>query len=225
MPSFRQWEALVNCCSGVLSTSLFGNLVEFFMGFRAKSHVHGDAKQVAHALQGLFKISSGMMRSMVVVGNSECGFLAAFAHFFLSLRVVVQNSAGEVVYPSIDADTGDYQLMIIYTDPRIDSQSGTSSSNVYYIDHIKEVLEEVRGSENLTGKVSWEHALTQTFGRSAQKLLDAGSIFGNLLGSAARVYAIPEEQLPKTSWPVRPINHGPESSGPAFVDLACRVLP
>ena len=136
MPSFRQWESLVNSCSGVLATSPFGSVVEFFMRFHPQVHLCGDPKQVARALEGLAKISSGLMKSMVLIGNSECGFLAAIAQWLLGLLVVVQNAAGDIVYPSTGADVNNYQLMIIYSSDPEASRTISRTTDAYHIDDI-----------------------------------------------------------------------------------------
>ena len=55
----------------------------------------GELSQVACAMEGLAKISSGRMKSMVLIGKSKCSFLAAFAQWFLDLKVIIQDTAGE----------------------------------------------------------------------------------------------------------------------------------
>lgn len=46
-----------------------------------------NAKDIANALHGLFKISRGDADQMVVTGGSECAFISAVAHWLLNLRV------------------------------------------------------------------------------------------------------------------------------------------
>ena len=228
MPSFRQWECLVNSCSGVLATSPFGSVVEFFMRFCPYTRMCGDPKEVARALEGLARISSGLMKSMVLIGISECGFIAAIAQWLLSLRVVIQNNAGEIVYPSIDADTTDYQLMVIYSEEPRSSKGISRTADTYYIDHIKELFPESVGADYLSGRVEWGNALAQTFGLSTRKLFQTPGILGETIGSAARIYSIPNGTMPLragSTLQCRSKRHGPEVSGRAFVDLACKILP
>ena len=227
MPSFRQWEALVNSCSGVLSRSPFGSVVEFFMRLHPQVHLCGDPKQVARALEGLAKISSGLMKSMVLIGNSECGFLAAIAQWLLALRVVVQNIAGDIVYPSTGADINNYQLMVIYSDDSEASRAISRTADAYYIDDIKEILPDSVGADYLSGRVEWGTAIRQTFGSSATKLLQIPGILGESIGSAAKIYSITSESMPLKpgSFQRRPKRFGPEVSGRAFVDLAYKQLP
>lgn len=94
-PSYRQWEALIRACSGVLAQSPFGEIVDFFTRFHSLEGLVGEPSHVACAMEGLAKISNGRMKSMVLIGNAECGFLAAFAQWFLDLKVVIQNADGK----------------------------------------------------------------------------------------------------------------------------------
>lgn len=227
MPSFRQWEALVKSCSGVLSRSPFGSVVEFFMRFHPEVHLCADPKQVARALEGLAKISSGHMKSMVLIGNSECGFLAAVAQWLLALRIIVQNAAGDIVYPSTGADINNYQLMVIYSDDPEASRAISRTADAYYVDDIKEILPDSAGSDYLSGRVEWGTAIRQTFGSSARKLLQIPSILGESIGSAAKIYSIPGGGVPLTPGTLqhKARRFGPKVSGRAFVDLACKQLP
>ena len=227
MPSFRQWEALINSCSGALSRSPFGSVVEFFMRFHPQTHMCGDPKQVARALEGIAKISSGLMRSMVLIGNSECGFLAAVAQWLLGLRVVVRNVAGDIVYPSSDADTDNYQLMVIYSDDPDKSRAISRTADAYYIDYIRDILHESIGSDYVSGRVEWKTAISQTFGSSAMKIFQVPGILGEIIGSAAKIYSIDCDSMDLKTRFLQPImkGFGPEASGRAFIDLALRQLP
>lgn len=226
-PSFRQWEALIGSCSGVLSRSPFGTVVEFFMRFHSQTHLCADPKQTARALEGLAKISSGLMKSMVLIGNSECGFLAAIAQWLLSLRVVVQNAAGDIVYPSTCADTNDYQLMIIYSDDPEASRAICRTADAYYIDDIKDILPDSTGADYISGRVEWGTAMRQTFGSSARKVLQIPGNLGECVGSAAKIYSVAGESVSLEPEFLRRKSNifGPESSGRAFVDLVCKQLP
>ena len=104
-------------CSGVLSASPFGSVVEFFLSLESGNlkPLSGEPKEIAKAFEGLAKLSSGLMKSMVLEGNSECGFLAAFAHWLLGLRVTVKNAALETVFPATGSDPEDWQLLVIFS--------------------------------------------------------------------------------------------------------------
>ena len=220
VPSYRQWEALVKSCSGVLAQSPFGLVFEFFSRFHPrldKSKVTcGNPKQVAQALDGLAKISSGLMKSMILEGNSECAFLAAIAQWLFDLRVVVQNTSGDIVYPSTEADADNYQLMIIFSEDMETSRSVSRAGGAYYIRGFHEISMSVGDDAHYAnGRVEWATALRHTFGSFASKLLQMPTILGALFGGAAKIYFL------QVSNP----RFGPEVSGRAFIDLACRTLP
>ena len=232
VPSFRQWEALLVSCSGVLSTSPFGSIIEFFVRLDSieVQPLSGEPKEIAKALEGLAKISTGLMKSMVLEGHSECGFLAAFAYWVLGLRVTVKNAAEETVFPTIGSKPEDWQLMVILTGPNESEVPGAviRKANTYYVKRIIDIFPHDDSNYcYLSGRVDWVAALEQTFGAAATRLLKAPKILGEIIGSAAKIY---------TAYPTRLnadlpgiIGHncrlGPESSGRAFIDLALRSLP
>ena len=227
VPSYRQWEALVRACSGVLAQSPFGVVVEFFLRLNPhKGETHhwcGNIKDVAHALEGLAKVSNGLMKSMVLKGDSSCAFLAAIAQWLLDLRVVVQDASGQIVYPSVEPHVNDYQLMIIYVDDTVTSESVARVGGAYYIGHLDDVINNKDENQVLGGRVEWANALCHTFGYSATELLQMPTLLGALFGGAAKIYSLGGNE---TSTPKQlPTHFTPEASGRAFIDLACRTLP
>lgn len=230
MPSFRQWDALLASCSGVLSASPFGSIVEFFLGLESGelSPLSGHPKEIAKAFEGLAKLSTGLMKSMVLEGHTECGFLAAFAYWILGLRVTVKNAAKETVFPTSGSDSEDWQLMVIFSAAAEDSHALVRRANVYYIDNIVEIFSHIDKSHYyLSGRVDWEAAIGQTFGAAARKLLAVPKILGEVIGSAAKIYAAYPASLDPDSYQyVRKKGRlGPDSSGRAFIDLALKSLP
>ena len=232
VPSYRQWEALVKSCSGVLAQSPFGLVFEFFKRFNPEMDQSkdqcGEPKQVAHALDGLAKISSGLMKSMVLQGNSECAFLAAIAQWLFDLRVVVQDRYGKIVYPSVGADVDSYQLMIIFSDDMETSKSVTRAGGTYYIERFDEVISDGDDHMYLNGRVEWGTALRHTFGSFATKLLQMPTILGALFGGAAKIYEMDGRETSTSNQLGLQrgfARFGPEASGRAFIDLAYRTLP
>ncbi|CAF9915692.1 MAG: hypothetical protein HETSPECPRED_002559 [Heterodermia speciosa] len=229
VPSYRQWEALVRTCSGVLAQSPFGVVVEFFWRLNPHSGERqrfcGNIKDVAHAMEGLAKISSGLMKSMVLKGDSSLAFLAAIAQWLLDLRVVVQDASGHIVYPSVEPDVNDYQLMIIYVDDRVTSESVARVGGAYYIGSLEDVITNKIENVCLNGRVEWANALGHTFGSSATKLLQVPTLLGALFGGAAKLYSLGSDEAPTPETPRLFLNTRPGASARAFIDLACRTLP
>lgn len=227
MPSFRQWEALMISCSGILARSPFGSVVEFFLRFHPEVGLCGDPKDMASALKGVARISNGLMRSMVLTGGSECGFIAAIAQWLLSLKIVVQDVYGNVVYPSAGADADDYQVMVIYSKYQGAARSLSRTADTYYIDSIKDLLSDSTTFEYMSGRVDWESAFTHTFGLSARRLFQVTGILGELIGSAAKIYSphARNKGLNVSDYYRHSSRSSPEASGRAFIDLACRRIP
>ena len=226
MPSYRQWEALVNVCSGILSKSTFGSVVEFFTKFYPQDQLCGDPKQIASAIEGLAKISSGLMRSMVLIGNAECGFLAPAAQWLLSLRVVIQDINGDIVYPGSKTQMDDYQLLVIFSDDKSHSESLRRIEDAYYIGYISEIIPDIVGADYVSGRVEWETVFFQTFGSPTRKLIQAPGILGEILGSAAKIYGDPNiEEKPEKFVITKENRFAADSSGRGFVELICKQLP
>lgn len=66
-----------------------------------------------------------------------------------------------------------------------------------------------------------------TFGSSARKFLEIPGILGDGIGSAAKIYSVPSRRIPSGfELLLRKLRKfGPEASGRAFGDLACKQLP
>lgn len=230
MLSLDQWKALLSSSSGFLSTSAFGSVVEFFLRLESVNvkPLSGDPKQIAKALEGIAKLSRGLMKSMVLEGNSECAFLAAFAHWILDLRVTVKNSELKTVFPITGSDPEDWQLLVIFSNQPAASRGIIQGVNTYYIDKIINIFrQDDANCYHLSGRVEWTNAVSHTFGAAAKRLFAMPRHLGELIGCAAKIYAVhltkfvpkPYEPLPQNG------KFGAESSGRAFVDLALRSLP
>ena len=155
--SYRQWEVLVRSCSEVLAQSSFGLVVEFFVRFHRSINRFetrcGTPAQIASALQSLAKIFNGNMRSMTLIDESECGFVAVIAQWLLSLNVVVQNADENIVYSTTGARVDGYHLMIIYSNENEVSKSVRRAENTYYIDSFRNFLSESQETEYLSERI------------------------------------------------------------------------
>lgn len=119
-PSHSQFLALIKASAGVVSGTDFSRHIDTMLGdqlWRQPSGSHytefvvremedgvleaSNAKDIANALHGLFKISRGDADQMVVTGGSECAFISAVAHWLLNLRVLVRNCDGRVIFDDV----------------------------------------------------------------------------------------------------------------------------
>lgn len=131
------------------------------------------------------------------------------------------------MYPTTgSADT--YQLKVIYLPAIQSSISVHRTEDTYYIQNVRDLVSNVNTLECLSGRIQWETAIRQTFGRWGGKLLEVPHILGDIIGSAARLYALNDNGSPTVSNKTdhsRFTRFGPEVSGQGFIDMACRWLP
>ena len=172
---------------------------------------------------------TGCDKSMVLLGSSECGLVAAVAQWLLGLRVVVQDTAGQIVYPSIGGEVDDYQLKIMYCDDPQSTKGLQRTEDTYYIDNMKEVLLDSMGGDYVSGRVDWTLAFRKTFGSSVSRLLHFPDVIGETIGSAARIYSAQDRQGTTGAggrhYLVNCLGSKRKYPESASVDLVCERLP
>ena len=116
-PSYQQWLAVAKCCANILSRSEFATLVERFMRLDEHTRIAGNVgarasrpekntrrkpsrgimkpQDLATALVGLCKVSKQDIQHITLIGGADAAFLAAFAHFFLDLWVIIRRADQE----------------------------------------------------------------------------------------------------------------------------------
>ena len=130
------------------------------------------------------------------------------------------------MYPTTDTNHN-YQLKVIYSSAANSSTPVRVIENNYYIQDIRDVLSRISNQVLLSGRVQWRTAIQQTFGRGGSKLLDVPNVLGDIIGSAARLYAfdnIENSGMSNGTGNSRFTRFGPEVSGRDFIDVACRWL-
>jgi hypothetical protein len=195
-PSLAQWHSLINTCSGVLAPTSFGVVAEHIMGLAGDTFVArggqgcrtaGDPKDIARVLAALARLSTDSALSIKISGGTKCGWIAAVAHWFFELDVEIRSSNGTILYPS--ARKGKEPQLLVIFEPK-DPESIQVVGKSYIIKDLTHGLMYKDGLETsrVTGRVRWETALYQTFGNSAQRLLNQTSVFARSIGSAARIF-------------------------------------
>ena len=99
VPSLIQWKALLKSCAGVFTTSGFGVLAMDYAGKRPDGWLTYQTEQprtacampksIAKALIGIAKVSKGDLSRIMITGDNDIGFLAAFCQFFLGLSLLL----------------------------------------------------------------------------------------------------------------------------------------
>lgn len=149
------------------------------------SRTAGNPKDIAQVLAAIARLSADLAHSIKISGGTECGWIAAVAHWFFEIDVEIRSSNGEILYPS--SRKGEKpQLLVTFESKDLESLQLVGKS--YIIRDLTRGLLYKDGLEasRLSGRVRWEMALHQTFGNSAQRLLHQTTVFARSIGSAAR---------------------------------------
>lgn len=107
-PSLSQWGAFVNLCTAAVTASQFPLLVEGFSRLLMTSFAKREPKNLAAtspsalaiALLEIAQLSMGKVANVVLIGNADCGWLAAVAEWLFSLRVEILDHTGNSLYQS-----------------------------------------------------------------------------------------------------------------------------
>ena len=198
-PSHSQFAVLVRACSGVLIKTPFSRIAERMLddtdgqddtygvwGIEGASSA--DLSDIAKALQGLFKISTGKVARISVHGGSECAFMAALAHWLFNLKVHVEDRNGSVLYQDTIPEAA--QVFVAYR--KTDDHSLVELSTTTYLLYDTDRLWYHNTQKSLSSvifRTSWDHCLARAYGSTCSLLLSRlPHLLGSFLGSVARIY-------------------------------------
>lgn len=212
-PSVSQWLALVKACSGVLSTTTFPKVAEFYMTLDGKAHVRrqkakglgqdcrgwASPRSLAETLLALARVSKGEFKSIEVCGNGNAGWVAAVAQWLFDLHVIIQAKDGHVLFRSCAQDV-DAQVKVRYTGTIQSEESRDSSKGIYpaelmvatrtfYLKDVSKLMPTPQDAVNyfhVSGRVEWANCLTATFGKDFSDLTKVKQTLGKVIGCAAR---------------------------------------
>ena len=204
-PSPSQWLAVVRQCSGVLATDEFSKLAEHFMRLHPQNSLISKSdherrgvsspNSIADALLAVGKVSTRQLESITISGGADAGWLAALAHRFFNLRVAIYNPKGELLYRNFD-DQGRVQIKVLYEYSHREAEGEKEEEvevlgRLFRLSDAADFLQRkdgALGSALLCGRVPWQNALSLTFGPAFRKLMESPTIFGQLVGAAARIF-------------------------------------
>lgn len=205
LPAVSQWQRMLAVCSGILATSKFPLIAEHFLGLAGSRRavlskgsvptmpprVMGDIGDFAQALRAICLITrDAEQRSVTIVGGPSCGFLAAFAYWFLALEVEIRYvDSSEVLYASkLDCEP---HIIILY-DKAIGQGQGLAvqiSERTYMVRQVDGGLFTRVDDRHVLyygGRVQSGRAIRSAFGDQGLRLL-AGTSLAIMLGKAARI--------------------------------------
>ena len=229
-PSPDQWLKLLGSCSATLRTTSFACIAEQFMLFHsgagrpAYTGTRFSDEDLVKALAALFRLSSGSLISMTLVGARACGWVAAVGHYFLGLDVEIQDADGKTCFRSTDCE-GRIHILVLYGDS--DQTHVQVTQTTYVIEAASKLFLHPGAVDHfpMCGTVPWESCLYTTFGSAVSKLLQPRARFGQLIRLAGRVFealarsephAISSKRAPE--W----VGYRPEQFGSGFVS-SCLV--
>lgn len=204
-PALSQWGSLVKLCTPAVIASQFPILVEGFSRLlmsnadkRALGEVVATSpSELAAAILELAQLSTGKIANLTLIGNSDCGWLAALAEWLFLLRVeIVDDHSGNILYQtkrSSHKDIRSHHLTIVRLE---DGQSRVRQSLLHSRTHLVppgnlsfNLRTETPYHRFYQGRSEWSNILTDTFGSSFHQLLEPRIIplFAQVLYSALYV--------------------------------------
>lgn len=235
-PSLPQWEHLVVTCGGTLAATRFPCVAEHLMGLYEGhdgfQNIHNSRRMsefndVAQALGGVVEILNGSITSITLVGGAACGWIAAFAHWFLGLDIEVRrgDDEQEILYTS--SLDGKVAISVIY-DNRGYDMAIKRRDTTYVLRNLESLMAANYPTVNwFSGRVPWDRALVTAFGSQARILIKKKEL-GMMLGAAASILLAISKADREVSfddrsseWP----GYGEMSVGFGFLRSACDWLP
>jgi len=224
MPSSFEWKALLNACSGALTTSTFSLQAEQLMSLSQVPERLGafgalDAspsslrscsspKSLAEALFAIARVTKDELKAITIVGGADAGWLAALSQWLCDCKVKVTRGDGSVVYQNVK-DEEHVQLNFIFQthEQIIGSESLPSEElklydKTFFLQDVSQIFrDEGRWLDGhvVSGRVTWDQALSKAFMGDFRKLMEMSFALGLVIGSAARIFAAiaaSDDQIP-----------------------------
>ncbi|KAI9763879.1 MAG: hypothetical protein M1839_006124 [Geoglossum umbratile] len=200
VPSHSQFLRLVRTCSGVVLGTTFGQTVDIILGdlrrYRNggnfKSHITAAAVEgIDEALRGLFKLSTGTIDRISIIGGAEGVFIAAVATWLFDFPTYVQDGHGTLLFASAPNEDA-AQVVVQYGELEQHSKAVLESTTHVLHPHDKhEIFAETADLRmlNLVIRTSWDGCLLRGFEALYRELVDIQQHLAKFLGSVARINA------------------------------------
>ena len=193
-PALRQWKALVELCSGILTSTQFTMFSNGFRRLIAGSSPHilesrcspTKYTAVAHAILTLARVSRGTLINATFTGALDCAWLAAFAEWILLLDVGICDATGSFIYCSRKSSTNPQVTIILVGNNGEANPHGLLRSQASIIPKGLSLLQKdpaLGGVSLLNWQGSWDTILYDVFHGSVDTLLGSyiGPHFATLL--------------------------------------------
>ena len=188
-PALGQWRALLNICSGILSSGSFSLRLNGFHRLISRqcnyptfsSQAVMKSSILAGAILTLGQVSKGKFVNVTFMGGLDCAWLAALAEELLSLDVEVLDASDEPLYRTQSRVNETPQVIFRIFNGEIATTSGTLRTNrTYLVESGGTVLipsRESRYRESpstsiLQWRAPWSHILHDTFHEASVSLMN-----------------------------------------------------
>ena len=212
-PALRQWKAIVELCSGILTSSHFILVLNGFWRLMSAQHKLPSMKdrhrptlyaELASAIYTLARISRKHLVNATIIGGVDCAWLAAFAEWVLRLDVGIFDPSGRSLYRSrLSVGVLPQVTILISDDTAKDAQVDIRVSKAMAVSRAKPIILSQDEHESgpghnvfLNWRSSWSSILHDTFGGQADTLLtgEVGTQFALYLECASLV------EMPDMRW-------------------------
>lgn len=249
-PSIHQWSNLAAACSGSLAGS---NFVHYFDTFNRhlSPRSHGNRlpaapNKVARGLHALSSISRQPSTRAILVGGTDCAWLAAVAHCFLRLNIEIRDFRGNRSFQSQRLgqevqSQDDVQPQIVFISDVRQVEAAASilpSQNPIFISSGEDLVQERVDFSNCQyqGPSSWSTICSDTFPEWREfsrpsvsgpffKLLTYVSVHSQQYFAVGSSTARDSTLLPWMNWKVQGCLYHPKCTGEELFRFALSLLP
>ncbi|KFY19031.1 hypothetical protein V493_08185 [Pseudogymnoascus sp. VKM F-4281 (FW-2241)] len=212
-PSVSEWLAVINSCSGILSTTVFPIRAEQLMGLGAEDKP-ADPTDIAKVLNAIGKITKNELVSITIHGGKEARWIGAIAEWLFDLTVTITNEGGEVVHTSCPSNQiAQVNICSVsrlehwekgYRKPETRIKALTITDTTFYIEaaakfwsendqmtsrYEKQCYGGTMSTPTMNGRVPWESCLSTVFGVLFKDLMKQPNCVAKAINAAARIYA------------------------------------
>jgi len=148
------------------------------------------------------------LKAITIVGGADAGWLAALSQWLCDCKVKVTRGDGSVLYQNVQDDENVQLNFIFRTQEQTVKPESLASDELklydktFVLDDVSQIFrDEGRWLDGhvVSGRVTWDHALSKAFISDFRKLIEMSFALGLVIGSAARIFgaiAASDHQIP-----------------------------
>jgi hypothetical protein len=153
-------------------------------------------------------VTKDELKAITIVGGADAGWLAALSQWLCDCKVKVTRGDGSVLYQNVQDDENVQLNFIFRTQEQTVKPESLPSDELKLYDKtfVLEDVSQIFRDEGrwldghvVSGRVTWDHALSKAFISDFRKLMEMPFALGLVIGSAARIFgaiAASDHQIP-----------------------------